>query len=300
MKGDPEKGVEVCRGARAASFTRPQSQLGGQPIAGVALVATSALRLNRTGWLPLLSTHCCAPATAHTHLQGKAVLVTGSTDGIGKHTAALLAQQGATTLVHGRNRARVQRTLRELRSHTANPAVYAYCYDMSSLAQTRAFAEHLRRDLQQHFGGRWVGGWQLGTVGGELRRRVPRGRWLNLSIRSGPDVGSPDNPAFYSLGLPQVALPDQQRRRVQRGAGGDGGAVGNPAGHDWWWFSSARGGGQKGWLQACCMADGRARPCVQSHGSKLVSRLDTILALCAGRAGGDVGGECGGALPADR
>jgi NAD(P)-dependent dehydrogenase (short-subunit alcohol dehydrogenase family) len=82
------------------------------------------------------------------------VLITGSTDGIGKHTAALLAQQGATTLVHGRNRSRVQRTLRELRSHTANPSVYAYCYDMNSLAQTRAFAEHIRRDVVQHFDGR--------------------------------------------------------------------------------------------------------------------------------------------------
>lgn len=97
--------------------------------------------------------------------QGKVVLVTGSTDGLGKHTAALLAQQGATTLVHGRNRSRVQRTLRELRSHTANPSVYAYCYDMSSLAQTRAFAEHVRRDVMQHFDGRCVG-LQRGGVGG--------------------------------------------------------------------------------------------------------------------------------------
>ncbi|PRW58590.1 short chain dehydrogenase reductase family isoform B [Chlorella sorokiniana] len=91
---------------------------------------------------------------AASNLKGKVVLITGSTDGIGKHTAALLAQQGATTLVHGRNRSRVQRTLRELRSHTANPSVYAYCYDMNSLAQTRAFAEHIRRDVVQHFDGR--------------------------------------------------------------------------------------------------------------------------------------------------
>ncbi|KAL4426178.1 hypothetical protein ABPG77_007460 [Micractinium sp. CCAP 211/92] len=87
-------------------------------------------------------------------LKGRTILVTGSTDGIGKHTAALLAQQGATVLVHGRARSKVQRTLRELRSHTGNPAVYGYCYDMASLGQTRAFGEHLRRDLQQHFDGR--------------------------------------------------------------------------------------------------------------------------------------------------
>lgn len=65
----------------------------------------------------------------------------------------------------GRARSKVQRTLRELRSHTGNPAVYGYCYDMASLGQTRAFGEHLRRDLQQHFDGRWAqsgGGWGVG------------------------------------------------------------------------------------------------------------------------------------------
>lgn len=54
----------------------------------------------------------------------------------------------------GRARNKVQRTLRELRSHTGSLAVYGYCYDMASLAQTRAFGEHLRRDLQHHFDGR--------------------------------------------------------------------------------------------------------------------------------------------------
>ena len=37
-----------------------------------------------------------------TSLRGQSFLVTGSTSGIGLHTSALLAQQGATVLVHGR------------------------------------------------------------------------------------------------------------------------------------------------------------------------------------------------------
>ena len=35
-------------------------------------------------------------------LRDKVFLVTGSTDGIGLHTSHLLAQNGATVLVHGR------------------------------------------------------------------------------------------------------------------------------------------------------------------------------------------------------
>lgn len=35
-------------------------------------------------------------------MEGKKVLITGATDGIGKHTAAKLAKLGATVLVHGR------------------------------------------------------------------------------------------------------------------------------------------------------------------------------------------------------
>ena len=37
-------------------------------------------------------------------LTGKTYLVTGSTDGIGQHTAQKLAQHGATVLIHGRSR----------------------------------------------------------------------------------------------------------------------------------------------------------------------------------------------------
>lgn len=41
-----------------------------------------------------------------TELAGKTALVTGATSGIGRATAVLLAQQGATVLVHGRSAAR--------------------------------------------------------------------------------------------------------------------------------------------------------------------------------------------------
>ena len=41
-------------------------------------------------------------------MEGKKVLITGATDGIGKHTAAQIAKLGATVLVHGRSANSVQ------------------------------------------------------------------------------------------------------------------------------------------------------------------------------------------------
>ncbi len=46
-------------------------------------------------------------------LQGKVMLVTGSTDGIGKETALELARRGATVILHGKDPGRCQRALDE-------------------------------------------------------------------------------------------------------------------------------------------------------------------------------------------
>lgn len=42
-------------------------------------------------------------------LHGKVFLVTGSTSGIGRHTADLLALHGGTVIIHGRSLSRVKR-----------------------------------------------------------------------------------------------------------------------------------------------------------------------------------------------
>ena len=47
-------------------------------------------------------------------------LITGATDGIGKATALALAERGAGVIVHGRNPAKLEATLAELRSATGN------------------------------------------------------------------------------------------------------------------------------------------------------------------------------------
>ncbi len=47
-------------------------------------------------------------------LDGKVVLVTGATDGLGRALAAELARAGATVLVHGRDPQRIADTVREV------------------------------------------------------------------------------------------------------------------------------------------------------------------------------------------
>jgi NAD(P)-dependent dehydrogenase (short-subunit alcohol dehydrogenase family) len=71
-------------------------------------------------------------------------LVTGATDGIGKATALALARQGASVIIHGRNPAKLEATLSQLREATGNPALHTVQADFSSLAEVAALAEQIR------------------------------------------------------------------------------------------------------------------------------------------------------------
>jgi NAD(P)-dependent dehydrogenase (short-subunit alcohol dehydrogenase family) len=70
----------------------------------------------------------------------KTVLVTGATDGVGKHVAHSLAQQGARVLLHGRNQAKGEALVAELAAATGNRRL-AFCRaDLASLAEVRGLA----------------------------------------------------------------------------------------------------------------------------------------------------------------
>jgi NAD(P)-dependent dehydrogenase (short-subunit alcohol dehydrogenase family) len=55
-----------------------------------------------------------------TAIQDQVILVTGSTDGIGKQTVYDLAKMGATVLLHGCNRERAEVTLQEIFAATGS------------------------------------------------------------------------------------------------------------------------------------------------------------------------------------
>jgi NAD(P)-dependent dehydrogenase (short-subunit alcohol dehydrogenase family) len=73
-------------------------------------------------------------------MQGKIVLVTGSTDGIGQQIALELAQAGATVLLHGRSAERGEKALANLTAATGNPHLDFFLADLSSQRQVRHLA----------------------------------------------------------------------------------------------------------------------------------------------------------------
>jgi NAD(P)-dependent dehydrogenase (short-subunit alcohol dehydrogenase family) len=84
-------------------------------------------------------------------MDGKTVLVTGSTDGVGRYVAAKLAAAGANVLIHGRDSERANTLTEEIRRQGHNAPIF-YQADLSSLAGARQLAqtvtaEHKRLDI---------------------------------------------------------------------------------------------------------------------------------------------------------
>ena len=77
------------------------------------------------------------------HKTDAVVLVTGSTDGIGKETALELARLGARVIVHGRNEARVAQAYEEVRNASDSTPPQPVVADLSSLSQVRSLASEL-------------------------------------------------------------------------------------------------------------------------------------------------------------
>jgi NAD(P)-dependent dehydrogenase (short-subunit alcohol dehydrogenase family) len=73
-------------------------------------------------------------------MKGKTVLVTGSTDGIGKATALGLAQMGANVLLHGRDPEKGHRVREEIARTTGSDQIDLFIADLASQRQVRKLA----------------------------------------------------------------------------------------------------------------------------------------------------------------
>jgi NAD(P)-dependent dehydrogenase (short-subunit alcohol dehydrogenase family) len=81
-------------------------------------------------------------------MKGKTVLITGSTDGLGREVARRVAARGAHVIVHGRNQERGRAVVDEI-TKDGNGTARFYAADLASLAEVRALAETLKRDYRQ-------------------------------------------------------------------------------------------------------------------------------------------------------
>ncbi|HSJ07306.1 MAG TPA: SDR family oxidoreductase [Longimicrobiales bacterium] len=79
---------------------------------------------------------------------GPIVLITGSTDGLGREVALRLAALGAHVIVHGRNVERGNAVVAEITSAGAGSAAF-YRADLASLDEVRRLAEEIRRDYDR-------------------------------------------------------------------------------------------------------------------------------------------------------
>jgi NAD(P)-dependent dehydrogenase (short-subunit alcohol dehydrogenase family) len=80
-------------------------------------------------------------------LEGKVVLITGGTSGIGKAAATALAAMGAEVVVTGRNKERGEKALAEIRRASGSEKVSLILADLAVQAEVRGLAEGFR---EQH------------------------------------------------------------------------------------------------------------------------------------------------------
>ncbi len=77
-------------------------------------------------------------------MEGKIVLITGGTSGIGKAAATALAAMGAEVVVTGRNRARGEAALGEIRRTSGSEKVSLMLADLAVQAEVRKLADNFR------------------------------------------------------------------------------------------------------------------------------------------------------------
>src|ERR1700722_14636255 len=76
--------------------------------------------------------------------KGRTVLITGSTDGVGRYVAEGLAAQGWRVIVHGRDRTRGEALVEQI-TQKGGEARFLVA-DLSSLAEVRSLADAVRRE----------------------------------------------------------------------------------------------------------------------------------------------------------
>jgi NAD(P)-dependent dehydrogenase (short-subunit alcohol dehydrogenase family) len=114
------------------------------------------------------------------NMSGKTVLITGSTDGVGRYVAKRLAANGAKVLIHGRDESRAKTLIEEI-ARDGHDAPRFYPADLASLSGARSLAgaviaDHKRLDV-------FVSNAGIGSrTGGPERRESADGHELRFAV----------------------------------------------------------------------------------------------------------------------
>jgi NAD(P)-dependent dehydrogenase (short-subunit alcohol dehydrogenase family) len=139
------------------------------------LAATAAVVLAMFAFA--VSTHSSAQTSGgNLPLKGKVVMVTGSTDGLGREVALRSAALGASVIVHGRNQERGKAVVAEITKGGTGSARF-YAADFASLAEVRTLAQAINRDYDRidvlvNNAGIWIKDRQVSKEGHELHFAV--------------------------------------------------------------------------------------------------------------------------------
>ena len=117
-----------------------------------------------------------AQSTGAMSLKGKTVMITGSTDGLGREVARRVAGLGAHVIVHGRNAERGKALVAETAKDGKGSARF-YAADLASLAEVRTLAQSIMRDVDRldvlvNNAGIWIQERQVSKDGHELHFAV--------------------------------------------------------------------------------------------------------------------------------
>lgn len=123
--------------------TRSQ-QIEHMPLSITSAVSLAAAMLATTGTV----TSDLAAQQHDGSANRSVILITGSTDGLGREVARRLAATGAHIIVHGRNRERGTALIQEIEREGKGSAAF-YAADLSSLAAVRELGASIIRDYQR-------------------------------------------------------------------------------------------------------------------------------------------------------
>lgn len=106
-------------------------------------------------------------------MKNKTVLVTGSTDGIGKQTVLEMAQLGATVILHGRDPAKGHRVMQEIKEASHNEQLDIFIANLASLNQVRKMSDEIhqkydRLDVLINNAGVALGSYEVSEDGYEM------------------------------------------------------------------------------------------------------------------------------------